>query len=341
MSAWRIGKDLVASQTTIENEACAAGIPQPINPPDARALREGYVALWGPLDDTEAPGRFFLGAKIQQITENLPVLEKLEEVASIDDGDDEAFVPVYTDFGALKTRRGSVVKVPRPRDSDELRRRHRIICNGWLMGSLRHVKREWLDGLTKESWSRFTDYIVGPNVKGFNTGNGTPNWDDVVMVYEEACRKKAYKLIAEGMMMDAALMAAIKDLETRQFYFTEKLLVSRKRGAPADLAAGIANAFKDTKPKASNTAAKTSKKAKKKRNDERKTGGSPGGSGGGGSGSNGNAKGKGKRHLRTPPPESRQICFQNANGKNCDGTCGRAHVCQYCFSTEHTNSHHE
>ena len=55
--------------------------------------------------------------------------------------------------------------------------------------------------------------------------------------------EKAYKLLAEGATLAAALLAATKDLETRQFHFTERLLVTRK--APKDLAAGIANAFKD------------------------------------------------------------------------------------------------
>ena len=57
------------------------------------------------------------------------------------------------------------------------------------MGALTHVKRAWLEGLTKDCWARFTDYVVGPNVAKFEVSGGHPAWE-VVMHYEEAMRKR-------------------------------------------------------------------------------------------------------------------------------------------------------
>ena len=53
---------------------------------------------------------------------------------------------------------------------------------------------------------------------------------------------------------------------------------------------------------------------------------------------NGKGKGKGKKHST---PQGRHICFKFANGEDCDGSCGRVHCCQFCFSTNHSNAGHQ
>ena len=144
----------------------------------------------------------------------------------------------------------------------------------------------------------------------------------MVLAYEHACRKKAYELVIEGdndkeVTLKEALIKVTKDQETRQKYFIEKLQCSRKRASPGADPAPDRKTKGNNKGKGKGSAAFQQKgKGQGKAQAKTKTKGK-------------GAAGDKRKKVTT---DGKPICFKYNNGDTCDGSCGFAHVCQYCLS---------
>ena len=209
-AAWASAKVRQTKEAELEADAQLAEQTRVVPQSDHKRLRKAYEKVFGELPLWETPGRFFLGTKIDEAGADEPQVERMTEVASKRDGESDTWHPVWTEDGRMTTKRGALIKVKAPMDSEELRNRHRIIGNAWLMVHLQHANRAWLEGLTERDWSKLTDYVVGEKVAKYSTKqeNGfrtpQPSWA-IVFNYEHELRRKVHELVTEGNTMKAAI----------------------------------------------------------------------------------------------------------------------------------------
>ena len=165
-AAWALARVRMQKSAELEADAQLAEQSRIVPACDHKLLKRAYEKVNGEMPIWETPGRYFLGTKIEQAGEDEPQVEKLTEVASKRENESDVWVPVWTEDGRMQTKKGALVKVRMPSDGEELRNRHRLICNAWMMVHLQHANRAWLEGLGERDWTRFTDYILAKKWRG-------------------------------------------------------------------------------------------------------------------------------------------------------------------------------
>ena len=87
LSAWETSRTQQKSSDETRAEARAAMVPRPVPVNEHAMLREALESQIGRLRDYEVPAKSFIAAKLDDIETNLPKLEDLRDVASIEDGE--------------------------------------------------------------------------------------------------------------------------------------------------------------------------------------------------------------------------------------------------------------
>ena len=318
VNAWTNAKALLAKKCEMTAEARVSETALAVGTGDHKVMLAAYTAKHGKLNKSEVPGRYFLGTKIEEVVENEPKPELLTEVSCKQDHESDIWTPCFNEQGQVRTRKGSLTKVAPPIDGDDLRRRHRLIGNAWIMAHMNHTNRPWLKNVTPKTWSDFTDFVMGELVAKFQVElpNGKmtalPAWS-TVLHYEFQIRKAAYELVAEGVPMEKALESAMKDGNLRQLHFTTPCQfalnskpIQQVVRNHTDLADNIRNAFpaiEDRKVPKGKAKGKGKKGVKGGKNDKVK-------------------KGKGGK--------AKGVCYAFNNGTACDANCGFNHICQTC-----------
>jgi hypothetical protein len=281
-------------------------------------LKEAYEAVHGKLPKEEIPSRYMIGEKLNQLSANEPKYEDFAELTTREDGDSDIFTPVYDESGRIHMKKGGPLKKRSPASNgEELRNRHRILCNALLFSQTRHANRSWLIGLGPRDWERFTDYFLGPKVLQLTIKNGDggtfgPTFSQV-LDYEAECRKKMYEMINEqNMTMKEALVQSTLDGETRTFHFTTPVMggamKGKKRYAPDE---GDQPNFRPNGGTNATRGAKTPK--------------------GKGNGDKGDKSKKDSKGRHRKAPDGRAFCYKFNNEEACDGTCGFVRACKYCL----------
>ena len=318
VNAWTSAKALLVRKCEVTAEARVNETALAVGTGDHRVMLAAYSAKWGKMPKSEVPGRYFLGTKIEEVVENEPKPELLTEVSCKQDHESDIWTPVWNESGQVRTKKGALTKVAPPADGDDLRKRHRLICNAWIMAHMNHTNRPWLKNVTPKTWSDLTDFIMGEMVAKFQVElpNGKmtplPAWS-TVLHYEFQIRKAAYELVSEGAPMDKALEDAMKDGNLRQLHFTtpcQFAMVNKpNQQTPknhADLADNIKNAFTADYNKPTKGAGK------------------------------GKGRGKGKGGKNTKGDKTKKkggkkgFCYNYNNEKPCDSNCIYTHSCQTC-----------
>ena len=269
--------------------------------------------------------------KLEQLQENDPQVEKLKEVASKEDGEDDYLMAdVDLGSGALKVKAGKAKQVPPPKNPEELRQRLKMIGNAWLLAKTRHPNRAWLADLTTHTYVKFADHLLGRRVAQLAAKDKdgekilTPSWT-LILSYEYEVRKQSYELVKEeGKTLAEALEQCCKDAELRDLYLVTPMTLSSVAGrgkggyvgGKGDKGGWRAQPYENWEGGKGDKGEK-GKKGKK---------GAKGGKGGKGA--------KGVLHSKTP--DGRDICYKwNNPGETCGGSCGRVRCCQVCFGTDH------
>ncbi|CAE7462061.1 unnamed protein product [Symbiodinium sp. CCMP2456] len=151
------------------------------------------------------------------------VLGKLKdkEVASLEDSELETYSAVIDPMtNVLKVKPGKTLTAltSLPQTPEELRLRHRRIGLSWDFLATKHSSRSWLSKNLTDTLRRFSDYILGVQVAGLQTGDGRkPTWS-LVLQFEHEARKAAYKWLRDGKVatLDAAFSRAMVDTEVLQ-----------------------------------------------------------------------------------------------------------------------------
>eukprot|EP00435_Cladocopium_sp_Y103_P041428 s1418_g11.t1 len=146
LAAWETARTQQTAQDQSRAEARAAMVPRPLPLSEHAQLREALETQMGQLRDYEVPSKALLSAKLDDIETNLPRLEDLRDVASMEDGEADMLqgtLDAATGMFKMKPARSTVAL---PRNPEELRLRHRRLGLAWHMARTRHRHKVWLQG---------------------------------------------------------------------------------------------------------------------------------------------------------------------------------------------------
>ena len=277
-----------------------------VQPSELHAMRLAVEAKLGKLKDKEVSCKSLIAAKLEQIEQNQPVVENVQEVASLEDAKLESYSAV-TDpaTNVLKIKPGKTI-TGTPSTPDNLRLRHRRIGLAWDFLASRHSLRSWLSDNMTDVMRQFSDYILGSQVAGLSAGDHTPSWN-LVLEFEHEARKSAYRWLRDGETnsLQASFAKVIKDTEVLNRHLVIPFSLRLRSSAKPDTGgATLGNPWITTTP-------------------------------------GGKAKGKGKKGLvqqeafvkkLTKTPDGKPICwkFNKPSGRS-DGQCKFLHVCQRCL----------
>ena len=332
LASWEACKDMISRETTARAEARASRIVRPVGIVEHQAMRQAYEAQYGKLTNSQVPSKHYLGLKGEDVEEDDPKAEDLAEVGSKNDQEVDVLGAALDETGRLVVKK--VIKNGRqPEDPEEFRAKLQIMQNCWLFLKTKHSNRSWLADMDDRVFGQFADHVLGGDIYGIKaSGSGGdtvgPSWK-MVLKYQQEVRKKACEFVSEGQTLRNALRAAWQLTSLRDLYIVTPMALApmqQKRAQPD-------RAWDDVR-----------KKKHKHNGGSPGKGGSPGGSpgknkGGGNKGGSPGKKGKGGQidaGRKKNKVEGKPICYAwNNEGESCNGSCGMAHVCQWCLSTEH------
>ncbi|CAE8738786.1 unnamed protein product, partial [Polarella glacialis] len=195
-------------------------------------MRSAFEAKFWKMEDRETPSKEYLEKKLEYLESGELRAESLTEVASKDEVEPDALMPVWDKTGNLSVRKGSS-SVPMPTNPEGLRRRLTIMANSMIMLSLRHTNRREFTFVTPGTFEKYKAYLLGEFVLGLTAKNennetiGVPPWP-LILSYEHAIRKRACQVINNGGFVDFAL--ALRhgwgDCVTKERFFSTPLVLS-------------------------------------------------------------------------------------------------------------------
>ena len=344
ISAWSDASKQVAREADIRAERRTNDYKEPPRQAECKSMRAAFIAVHGELDDKLVPGRFLVGSKLEELVDNEAVAEKLEEVTSREDGEDDVLLSDVGSNGLLRVRKGVAKKTALPRDGEELREKYTLINNVWLFARTRYANREWLQTVTPLTYNFLAAFILGATVKNLPSAKLGPNkvvlhpdWDGVVLPYEFEVRKLMYKLIRDKKLpLLEAMVLACKHGETRSLHLTAPFHQQVARYTDASIATPPANSQwqQGHQQWKMNQQGRTLPWYR-----ESAYGSGKGQNTGKGEGSTGRSDGVRGSHKRfaglfTETAHRKPICFNYNNG-SFPGDCGKEHVCQRCGKQGH------
>jgi hypothetical protein len=322
ITAWETSKEFVSVDNKLKAEAKSLGVIKHLPNTERQAMRKSLEIAHGAFTERELPSNEYLSHKLEEIETHDMQAAPLDEVTSGEDTTTSGLQSTVDADGRIRVTRHKTKGVM-PQTTEQLRLKHKIESNTWLMLAAKFKQKAWLRDLTPKTFLDFTEYILGPKVMSMliPKQDGTdsmvelrPSWP-IVLRYEHELRKAAFKAVREGRnTLHQALSEAVKDTELKELYFISPLALSKHQPAREQ----PPNTGKPWKY--SRTNEKGGKSSSK---------GSKGGKG---------SKGKGGKASHTP--DGRQICFK-FNNSNCPGNCGRVHVCQVkgCYGSHSFKDH--
>jgi hypothetical protein len=328
--AWRAANTYVKKEEERTAEARSSHLPKEITTVDHKMMRTAFEALHGKLQKWEVPSKSYLGLKMEDIEDDEPKAEKLTEVHSKEDGE-EQYLKADLDFaggGTIKIKKGAQHGVM-PTNGEELRQKLRVMCNMWLFLRTKHTNRKWLRDLTKDDFVAYSDYLLGKKVAALKDAKGNSPSFMLILNYEYEIRKQAYESVsADGFTLKDALKNACQDAELRNLHLIEPMMGAKFK-SPEPKKRGD----RGTSPPPSRRRAGTPMKGQKaKWQKGNKQGGKKGGGQGGGGGGGDDPDGGSNKKIKSKTPDGREICYKyNNKGEKCDGQCNRIHVCQICM----------
>ena len=290
------------------------------------AMKASFEAKWWKLEDVDLPARTFVEKRAEELEAGELRSECLTTVLNREQDDEDFLTPIFDLSGNLRVKK-STSNVPAPENPEALRRRIGISFNALMFLGLRHTNRPQIQGITPQLAPRYCEYLLGEHVWGLiaKDQNGltisAPSWN-LVLAYDAAIRKKAYRLMAEGAGdFTGCLKQAWMDPTTKERYFTTPMAIAASTGRkqvevqygankrPANFAGGAAGKFQ-----------KGGKGFPK--------GGKGKGKGKGGKG------GKSTTQCAAMTPDGQKICFSYNNAQVRCGKqekCNFMHLCGICF----------
>jgi hypothetical protein len=290
------------------------------------AMKSAFESKWWKLEDVDVPARTFVEKRAEELESGELRAECLTSVLNREQDDDDFLTPVWDQSGNLRVKK-SASSVPEPENPEALRRRIGISFNALMFLGLRHTNRSFLQNITPQLAPRYCEYLLGEHVWGLiaKDPNGytisAPSWS-LVLAYDAAIRKKAYRLMADGGGdFSTCLKTAWMDPTTKERSFTTPMAIAASTGYKSvELQYGL-------NKRAAQSASGSMGKFQK---------GNKGSVKGGGKGK---GKGRGKKGKNTAAcaqmtPDGQRICYSYNNAQVRCGKqdkCNFLHVCGLCF----------
>ena len=316
MDAWETAMVNMAEDRKQQAEAKSTRLPRVLPRAQHNNLRKSAEAVYGEIPDRIAPGATYVEAVLEMIEEGTLEAVPLAQVMCVEDGEDMKQGAVIDPSGVVRIRRGRQ-EVAFPKDTEGLRKRLRTWGFAFTYAKLKHPARGWLSSATPDAIADYSDYILGDTVRGLEAKSqnnevvARPAWQQILH-YDFQVRKEQAKNISKGMGFKEALTAACADYTLRERHFITPMALSA-------IPSGTRRQRSRTPRRQSSPGSSSGLNSK----------GSKGGKGKKGPKS-GKGKGKGKLRYRTLDDKSIRFAYNNPD-ENCDGQCGRAHVCRKCL----------
>ena len=319
--AWLTAKSRAAKQADLDGECEARKVPKDIGTSDVSAMRKAFEKAWWELEDSQVPAKTYLEKKLDEVEKDELRAEPLTEVLTVPEDDPDTLKTIWTSNNELKAVKVGA-KVSLPKDPEEFRRRITVLGTAWLFISYQQTHKDYLKGLTPQTFTEYLSYMLGEFVMGLSAkdalGNpmALPPWS-LVISYEHAIRSKAISLVKKGALLKDALKQAWEDAVTKERHFTTPLCLesNRKRPAETHTEGRRHEPTPRHQPKGGGKGSNKGRAQKAKR----------GGKGGKGSGKAGGCASK--------TSDGKDICYRFNGEQGCDATkCRFAHVCGVCFA---------
>ena len=322
--AWQSASNRVMVLDMMNSELSAQKLPKSIPPLELTSLRGLFERQYYKMKDVEIPAR----ASFEDLCEQLEAGElrpmSLRHFGSkADDEDNESGTLQLGKSGQVKIRR-SKIETPAPTDMEALRSKVVLMANHFIFAKLRYNHRASLAAITPFTFLDYLGYLTGKYVARMETQTTdgiTLHRPSIKLIinYDYQMRKEVVEKINEGMAMDVALQAVVKDSDLRERHFSTPLAVSsasqsleKMRGQQEDKLWRRHGPYPPPNIKG---------KGKSKQ------------------------KGKGKykgEFLHSTTPDGRQLCFAwNNKAEGCKGDCNRVHACRICLSSAHPTFLHK
>ena len=325
--AWLAAKARTTKQADLDGECEARRVPKDIGTSDVAAMRRSFEKAWWELEDAHVPAKTYLERKLDEVEKDELRAEQLTEVLTVPEDDPDTLKTIWTSNNELKAVKVGA-RVSLPRDPEEFRRRITVLGTAWLFVSYQQTHKEYLKGLSPQTFTEYLAYMLGEHVMGLSakdaSGNSTayPPWS-LVISYEHAIRSKAISLVKKGALLKDALKQAWEDPVTKERHFTTPLCLESTRKRPAEAyAEGRRHepAQRQTQKggsKGSDKGAGKARQNKTRRNNK-----------GGGKGS---SKTRGACASKTK--DGQDVCYRFNSEQGCDSPkCRFVHVCGVCFA---------
>ena len=191
-------------------------------------FRRAHEAVAGRSEDDDYPAPSLIERRLQEIEDNNPQPESLQDVPSAAECSADKGELALNPDGTFRLKQRTK-QVQMLSDSEELRRRVRILGTSYEIGKLKNPTREWLASQSKEMWWEHLDFVLGPKVYGLRMGSESsgfrPPWQ-AVLNFEFALRKAALWLVGyDGHDLVASFVKARNDTELRESKFITPLLL--------------------------------------------------------------------------------------------------------------------
>ena len=125
---------------------------------------------------------------------NDPKAEPLEQIASLEDGDEEFTYAECGVTGVLKAHTRKVKKVPPPPTPERLRKTYKVLENSFLYAMRKHGNVWWLQDFAVGTFATLADYVLGKKVMRLEAASDTNTsvpWS-TLLKYEYQVRKEGH-----------------------------------------------------------------------------------------------------------------------------------------------------
>ena len=327
LSAWILAGRRVEEEVRVSADARLLRLPPLLSRVSLISLRQRYETENGRCSDLVYPCASMLEKRLEEIEEGSLTAQALSDVISVDlAGDEHA---VISEVGVSVKVRKQPKAIALPSSTEDLRQRFKTLAISFVLAGYKHSTRVWLRSATLETFRNYVEHLLGEEVAAFHLDQDglavRASWT-TVLNYDLAMRKLATRLVLyDGDDFQTALVRATKDLACRERYFI----------TPTAMLAATAGKPKQTQVDAGG------KGNKGKQGVERTIVKQKGQKGQGGKGAGKGGKGKKGSKITTPikkTPDGRSICgYHNTTaGCNLGASCRFVHICNVCFSPEHT-----
>ena len=347
VGAWEAANTRGKKRREEEAEQRIGDLPRKLPRSSHLDLRRAFATRHRELRDEEAPHPEYLEGKLQQIEDGDFKAERLCDALCLsdDDGSSATGIMLASD-GTVKARKTTSVKGSTPTNSEQLRTRLKVMAHAWEYARLK-VPKDYLQDFDLSLFSSYADWLLGEKVAGLSLATPgaqltcKPSWA-LVLSFDFDFRKqvawhanhtpgtlktwfeKTYadetlyqtKLLTP-LSLDAGASAARAMFTSTLSSLTSSSSSSVPPPPPAWSATGVSDTVvSQTFPPLPPGTGK-GKKAKGK-----------------GKGKDNKKGGKGKSGKESNTKIKGQICWRFQRSE-CDGRCGRQHVCKYCWSSDH------